>query len=230
MRARIFWNVFIKLLYVGVSLMAYLCTDDLLLGNFKNYGSNWLGWSQLNHTAAFDFFVGNQPKPGNVLLPSFGFCEIQEASMDIRTVFFNRNKFICEISPNILYQYVFVVLWFVIVISIIISIIGFIVNIAGHVIAMVCFLRQGGRPAWKVQRVLTLRECEYLTFIRRKNIPLYGDVLRKLLQSRPRLKEINENFKASAPMMNGTLKNDTLKKSNDGDYEMSSRDGQWDKL
>lgn len=230
MRARIFWNVLIKLLYLGVSLIAYFCTNDVLLGNFKSYGYDWMMWSQRNHSAAFDFFVGDKPKPGNVLLPSFGFCEIQEASMDIRTVFFNKNKFICEISPNILYQYVFVVLWFVIIISIIVSIIGFIVHVAGHVLALVCFLREGKSSAWKVQKTLTLRECEYLTFIRRKNIPLYGDILRKLLQSRPGLNglEINgNNVEGTAPMLNGTIK-----RSRDTEmepYSSSSSNTHWNK-
>ena len=110
MRIRLVWNLIIKVLYVCVSVMAYLCTDSVLFGNFKNYGFDWMNWSQLNHSEAFDFYSGNEPKPGNILLPSFGFCEIQEASMDVRHIFFNRNKIICEISSHILYQYVFVVL------------------------------------------------------------------------------------------------------------------------
>ncbi|XP_066925725.1 innexin inx2-like [Clytia hemisphaerica] len=208
MRIRIGLNIILKGLYIAVSIMAYLCTDSLLLGNFKNYGVEWIRWSHFNHSRAFDFFVGNEPKPGNVLLPSFGYCEIQEASMDIQHVFFNKNKFICEISPNILYQYVFVVLWFVIVSSIAISIAGLIINLAGHVITMACFLKDGS-PAKKVYKKLSLRECEYLTFIRRKNIPLYGEVLGKLSKQRmkPRL-EMNGNIMDHAheptiPLMNG---------------------------
>ena len=200
-------NVFIKGLYVAVSIMAYLCTDSTLLGNFKNYGVEWVRWSSYNHSRAFDFFVGNEPKPGNVLLPSFGFCEIQEASMDIQHVFFNKNKFICEISPNILYQYVFVVLWFVIVTSIAISIAGFIINLAGHIITVACFLRDGS-PAKKVYRLLSLRECEYLTFIRRKNLPVYGEVLAKLYQQRHDKKEVNGNVAVDhTPLLNGGINN-----------------------
>ena len=199
MRIRIFMNVVVKATYIAVSIMAYLCTDSLLLGNFKNYGVQWIRWSNFNHSRAFDFFVGNEPKPGNVLLPSFGFCEIQEASMDIQHVFFNKNKFICEISPNILYQYVFVVLWFVIVSSIAISIAGLIINLTGHVITMACFLKDGS-PAKKVYKHLSLRECEYLTFIRRKNIPLYGEILEKLNQ----IRKINGGASA-VPEMNGNV-------------------------
>lgn len=227
MRVRIFWNIIIKLLYLTVSLVAYFATNKVLLGNFKNYGTKWMGWSQLNHTTAFDFFVGNQPKPGNVLLPSFGFCEIQEATMDIRTVFFNKNKFICEISPHILYQYVFVVLWFVIIASIVVSIIGIILNVGGHFIAMACFLRDGN-PTKGINKILTLRECEYLTFIRRKNIPLYGEVLRKLLQSRADLKEINGNMDAASRI----LRSGSMKKSRDTEleYRGSTRKSNWNDI
>jgi len=205
MRIRIVLNVFIKALYIATSVMAYLCTDSLLLGNFRNYGIEWIRWSRFNHSRAFDFFDGNEPKPGNVLLPSFGFCEIQEASMDIQHVFFNKNKFICEISPNILYQYVFVVLWFVIVTSIAISIAGLLINLAGHVITVACFLREGS-PAKKVYRLVSLRECEYLTFIRRKNIPVYGEVLAKLYQQRHGKKEANGNLDHT-PLLNGGINN-----------------------
>jgi len=33
-------------------------------------------------------------------------------------------------------------------------------------------------------QVLTLRECEYLEYIRRKNMPLYGAVIHKLKEER----------------------------------------------
>lgn len=202
MRIRIVFNLIIKIMYVAVSIMAFLFTDSLLLGNFRNYGVKWIAWSRLNHSRAFDFFDGDEPKPGNVLLPSFGFCEIQEASMDIQHVFFNKNKFICEISPNILYQYVFVVLWFVVVTSIAISIAGVVINLAGHMVTVACFLREGS-PAKKIYKMVSLRECEYLTFIRRKNIPLYGEVLSKLGHLRKRGAELNRNENIS--LMNGSI-------------------------
>ena len=33
-------------------------------------------------------------------------------------------------------------------------------------------------------KVLTLRECEYLEFLREKHMPLYGEVIRKLKDKR----------------------------------------------
>ena len=61
---------------------------------------------------------------GNALLPSMGFCDIHESSLEKRIAFHNKNRFICEISPHILYQYVFMVLWFFFISSVFISLIG----------------------------------------------------------------------------------------------------------
>ena len=36
----------------------------------------------------------------------------------------------------------------------------------------------------RMYRLLTLRECEYLEYIRRKNMPLYGAIIRKLKEDR----------------------------------------------
>ena len=189
MRIRVVMNVCVKIVYILVNVMTFFFTDMILHGNFISYGVNYTSWSKWNHTAAYGFFEGSAPKPGNILLPSFGFCEIQEARLDIRHVFFNKNKFICEISPNILYQYVLLVLWFVMVISIVISIIGLFLNIAGHIesrVSMFC----GSHPARGIHKLLSLRENEYLTLIRRNDIPLYGDILRYLSKNRPALRGI----------------------------------------
>ena len=193
MRIRVALNFLIKVLYVGVNLLAFMFTDDLLSGNFKDYGVKWIQWARLNHSSAFNFFEGDIPKPGNVILPSFGLCEIQEAAMDVRHISFNKNKFICEISQNILYQYVLIVLWFLMVLSLIISVIGVILFCFGQLITRVCFIR-GSDSSSRVGKVLTMRECEYLTYIRRKNLPLYGELVRYLLYTRHELKDLNGNI------------------------------------
>ena len=95
----------------------------------------------------------------------------------------NHNKFVCEISPNILYQYVLIILWFLIVFSIIISLSGLLINLIGHVVTVTCFLRKDN-PAREIYRILTFRECEYLEMIRRHNIPIFGEILRKLQTDR----------------------------------------------
>ena len=112
-----------------------------------------------------------------------GFCEIAETSRDLSEKTFNHYKFVCEISPNILFQYVLIMLWFLIVLSITVSIIGFIINLVGHLVTVTCFLSDGN-PAREIYQILTLRECEYLEMIRRRNIPLFGDIVRKLQKER----------------------------------------------
>lgn len=117
-----------------------------------------------------------------MLLPSMGLCDIEEATSDIQTTFINQNTFICEISPNILYQYVLIVLWFLFVISIAISGLGFVYTISEYIYHLTCFGKASARKT--IYRHITLRETEYLSFIKKKNMVLYGQILRKLKQQR----------------------------------------------
>ena len=152
----------IKIFYVGVNLLVFMFTDDLLSGGFKDYGVKWIQWTHLNHSSAFNFFEVDIPKPGNVPLPSFRLCEIQEAVMDVRHISFNKNRKFGEILPNFLYQYVLIFLWFLMVSSLILSVIGVLLFCFGQLITQACSIR--GSNFWS--RVGNLRECEYL---RRKN-------------------------------------------------------------
>ena len=122
-----------------------------------------------------------------------GFCEINEAYWDVQQSFFNKNKFICEISPNIMYQYVLMVLWYMFIVSIGISIIGLISNITGHLYNMFCFTHKSLSKRRMIQ-MLTLREAEYLAYIQKKNMVIYGEVLRKLKQQRSDMVTITDNF------------------------------------
>ena len=121
---------------------------------------------------------------GNILLPPMGFCEIHESTKDLRQTVINHNKFVCEISPNILYQYVLIILWFLIVFSIIVSISGLLINLVGHIVTVTFFLRHDN-PAREIYKILTFRECEYLEMIRRSNLPAFGQIVRKLQTQRP---------------------------------------------
>lgn len=123
-----------------------------------------------------------------MLLPSMGFCDIEEAMQDTKNVYHNSNKFICEISPNILYQYILMVLWFFFVASIIISIVGLVSYIAKHLyhFAIYCSLEQKS-----IYQSLTLREIEYLDYIKRKNLVLYGDVMRILRDERGGISDLH---------------------------------------
>ena len=126
-----------------------------------------------------------------------GFCEIFEAYKESTHQRQNVNKFICEFSTNILNQYVLIVLWFFFVAGIFISAIGFARNISGHFYQMWCI---GGlkRPKKSITCFITLREIEYLDFMKKRNMVLYGDVLRKLRQQRPDLHgKVAEGFETS---------------------------------
>ena len=163
-------------------------------------GSRWMKWAKLNNTLAHDYMgARNFPKPGNELLPPFGYCELWESWKDVQFARNNKHKFVCELSQNILYQYCLLVVWFLFVLGITVSCIGLVVQICDHLITVFCILRTG-TTARKMYEVLTLRECEYLEFIRRRNIPLYSDVMQMLKQ---------EKFggrNPGAPLMNGTAK------------------------
>lgn len=111
-----------------------------------------------------------------------GYCDIQEASLESRITFHNENRFICEISPHILYQYVLMVVWFCFVASIVISIFGLIHYVIYHMFHVLPFRRNASKQT--IFQYLTLREIEYLEVIKRKNMVKYGDILRKLREQR----------------------------------------------
>lgn len=184
MRLRLFANLICKLCYLIVNVIAFVATDGLLNGDFKNFGNEWIKWSKRTNAQAYDYTAARERfKPGEVLLPTFGFCEVLELGKDIKHTLFNSHKFVCEISQNVLYQYVLIVLWFLFIFGMVISCIGFITQLVDHLITITCFLSQGSQ-AKRVYQSLTLRECEYLEFIRKKNMPVYGKLIRKLKEER----------------------------------------------
>jgi len=180
MRLRLLGNVVVKILYIVVTAVGFIVTDSLLLGGFKNYGNAWISWSYLSNSMAYDYMGRREyPKPGNELLPSYGLCEVHEASQDIKHVTSNKHKFVCEVSQHILYQYAFIIIWFCMVASILIACLGLAMHLIDHAITALCFMR-GPVEGRRMYRKLTLRECQYLEYVRRKNLPLYGNILQKL--------------------------------------------------
>lgn len=206
LRLRICWNIFVKTLYILFSLITFYLTDYLLLNNFKYYGTDYLYWSATNplkqHT---NVKHRSRAKAGNKLLPSMGFCEIEEAMQETKVVFHNYNRFICEISPNILYQYILMVLWFFFVASIIISIVGLVTYILQHAYHIIVYCAIEKKS---IYQSLTLRELEYLDYIKRKNLALYGDVMRILRDERGGLPDMRgDEFKANGVSMNTMFHN-----------------------
>nr|XP_004208200.2 innexin inx3 [Hydra vulgaris] len=187
MRLRIFFNVIIKCMYVFVNLFAFKVLNVLLNGQFINYGMSWAKW--LIQNASVQYAKGFAATPGNKMLPTFGFCDIHELSLDGHYATENKNKVICEISSNILYQYAMVLLWFVLVFGIFVSTVGLLENIFTHVLT----------AYWKskppcgsnnIYRYLTFRECEYLAYIRNKNFAVFGNVVRIIAAKNCLLKSV----------------------------------------
>lgn len=180
LRLRILGDVIVKVLYVVSTILAFVILNWILNGGFIDYGGKWLEWGRLKNAIAYDYMGKRHfPKPGNEMLPSFGFCEVHESAQDIKTVVTNKHKFVCEISQHTLYQYIFIIIWFAMITSIIVSIVGLIHLLVGYFLTMLCRIQvtPAGRPIYDR---LSLREYQYLEFIRRKSMPLYGNVITKL--------------------------------------------------
>lgn len=182
---RIVFNILVKILYLVANLVALLGLDNLLNGEFVGYGNKWIKWSQLNNTMAYDYMGKRDfPKPGNLLLPPFGYCEVYQSAKDVLVTLGNKHKFVCELSQNVLYQYCLIVIWFAIVFGIIISIIGLILLIVHYAIGIFGIKRRDPRGK-QLFKSLTFRQLEYLEFIRKKNVIIYGEVLEKLRDNLP---------------------------------------------
>jgi len=185
MRYRCIMVVLVKVLYLLANLIAFLCCDGLLNGDYANYGSKMLAWSSLGNSEAHDhnLKIRAEPKPGNHLLPTMGYCDVQEASRDVRNTRINYHKILCEISPHVLYQYVLLVFWFLLVIGIVLSVFGIVMALVGHAVNFLVFMNAQDHSRALYKR-MTTREVDYLEFIRKKNMTLYSDVLTKLRDER----------------------------------------------
>jgi len=182
-KSRIFLNLLIKLLYIIVNVVAFVIVNGVLNGRYTKYGSEWISWGKLDNEMAYDYMGKREfPKPGNALLPSFALCEVHESAQDIKHVITNKHKFVCELSQHILYQYVFVILWFAMIAGFIVSALGFLLQIIDHLLTITCFMRHSNSR--KLYKTLTLRECEYLEYIRKTNLALYGQLIQKLKEDR----------------------------------------------
>lgn len=187
---RLLWkvlvNIAVKICYVLCNIVAFCVTDILLDGDFRYYGGGWIAWSKGNNERAYDYTQSRQRlTPGEMLLPTFGICEVLELGIDVKHKLLNKHRFVCEISPNVLHQYVLILLWFFYIFGMLVSCVGFVIQILGYRFTTSGFLTQGSE-AKKVYQSLTLRECEYLEYVRTKSIPVYNELIRKLNERRLR--------------------------------------------
>ena len=179
---RIVLNVVVKLAYVFVNVFAFYATDSVLNGEFKQFGKKWIKWSELNNTAAHNYLsIRDHLKPGEVLLPTFGFCDVLELGKDIKHELINEYQLLCEISQHVLYHYVLIAIWFAIIFGIVVSVIGIIELFVRMFFRSYLFANEEV-AAKQVFDHLPPRQREYLDFIQKKNVPIYGELIRELLK------------------------------------------------
>ena len=180
---RVLMNVCVKLLYLVANLISFLGLNGILNGEYVQYGKAWSKWSVLDNHLAYDYMGGrDHPKPGNHLLPPFGYCELYESAKDMKHTLANHHKFVCELSQHILYQYSLLLIWFGIIAGTIVSTISLIlllINYVGRVVAV----RPSGTAGKKIYNALSFRELEYLEFMRKRNVILYQEVLSQIKEN-----------------------------------------------
>ena len=101
-----------------------------------------------------------------------------ESYHDNLDVHSNKYKTICEISPHILYQYVLLVMWFVLVSGIVVSILGLVYEVFSLLLMNVRLLVKGeARCEYATDcEHLSFRELQYLKYIRKKNDIMYSEI------------------------------------------------------
>ena len=58
-------NIFIKISYIAVNLMALFTLNFSLNNEYLSHGISWVSWSKLNNSLQFDYFgIRENPKPG----------------------------------------------------------------------------------------------------------------------------------------------------------------------
>lgn len=138
----------------------------------------------LSNEARNDYLEPREnPKAGSALLPGFGICEVANAAKDQIHSHTNKHVYICEVSQHILYQYILIILWYMLVFGIVISILGLIKHIFDQA-ATTCCLTIEGEDAQRVYPSLAIRERQYMDYIRNKNLPVFGELLQRFMKAK----------------------------------------------
>jgi len=187
---RCYARTFVRILYLVVNIVVFYATDIVLNGNFRNYGSETLRWSSLSNQNSHDhnLKVRTEAKPGNVLMPTMGYCDVTEGSRDVRNTRINYHKILCEISPHVLYQYALLPFWFLVWIGIIVTITGLITRLFGRFAKRLCSFATGvdeEEGEHELHSRITPREEDYLELIKTTNATLYKEVVKNLINARP---------------------------------------------
>ena len=103
---------------------------------------------------------------------------------------------ICEISQNIRYQYIFIILWFFFLIGVITSILGLFHSmfVIGKSLFWVYYPKLFPKNSLsdRVHSQLTLQEMEYLDKIRNVDLTMYGEILRELTRFKPDIQTLKK--------------------------------------
>lgn len=184
---RVILNVLVKVLYMIANVFVLTFTNGLLNDQFTSFGSNWLSWNRQDNEAKHSYMGLRGVHAGQRLLPVFGMCDVLELGKDIKHRLFNEYSLVCEISQHVLYHYVLFAIWFLIVIGLVLSVVGIIQHVVSHLLRTKLFSTEE-ETTQKVYSALTIRESEYLNFIRRKNQIVFGSLVRAIYKQRFEIK------------------------------------------
>lgn len=176
MMMRTLTNIFVRIFYIIAYIASFFLIDKALYGHFQSYGKRWISWISLTNEQMYDYTANRDlTKPGEIMLPTFGICEVSEGGMDERHRIANKHTFVCEYSPHILYHYVLILVFFLICIGLGISILGL-------VQLLVNYYRSVKRISAKLGKMkkFTVRECEYLEILDKFFPALRQRVLQRL--------------------------------------------------
>ena len=181
---KVFGNIAVKIAYILANVGTFLLIDHTLNRKYLDYASYWFAWTLKSNSDMFDYSKYRSSfRAGEMLLPSYGLCDVQTLFSDMKESSSNKYRIICEFSAHTLYHYVLILLWFFIVIGIASSVLGFTSQLGKYLMILYLYPNKN-KNSGDVLKALSLREEEYLEYIRSKNIALYGLLLNKLRQER----------------------------------------------
>lgn len=179
-RSRIALNLVIKVIYLITHIAVLEVIDFTTNGNFRSFFTRWMKWTSLSNNDAHNYVgVREYIKPGEHLLPTFGFCDVLEESADVKHTLLNEHRFVCEISQHIMYHYVLIAIWLFVVVGITVSVIGLVEAIFRHLNHQ-SYLTDDEEAAQVVYPNLSLRQRQYMDYVYKVNLERYGMLLRKL--------------------------------------------------
>jgi len=191
MNVRVLVNVLVRVMYVVAYGISFFLINKSLYGNFTSYGKRWIDWTMLTNEDMYDYMTDRTvTKPGEVMLPSFGLCEVREGGMDQRHSIANKHVFVCEYSPHILYHYVLILVFFLMAIGIGMSLLGLIMLVLRYWKSVKVISGKVG-----IKKRLTLREYEYLDMLDQYFPVLRQRIIQRLAHPEP---EVSRNLQPEA--------------------------------